>query len=83
MLNQNQDFVEDPLLRAIKRYENHPSKKGIERNVEKSFFSFVTFTVIEQQLKNLNQNKAFQDTYIPTRILKENSDLFAQFIFKN
>ena len=38
LLNQNQDFAEDPLLRAIKRYENHPSKKGIERNVEKSFF---------------------------------------------
>ena len=51
--------------------------------LKKVFFSFVTFTVIEQQLKNLNQNKAFQDTHIPTRILKENSDLFAQFIFKN
>ena len=40
-------------------------------------------TDIEQQLKNLNPNMASQEMNIPTRILKENSDLFAQFVLKN
>ena len=57
----------------------------MERNVERRnvSFSFTTFTDIEQQLKHLNPKKTFQDTDIPTRILKEHSDLFAQFILKN
>ena len=33
----------------------------------------------EQQMKNVNRKKASQDTDIPTRILYENSNLFAQF----
>ena len=62
LLNQNVDLIEDPVLRALKRYENHPSIKGIERNVERSnfSFSFATSTDIEQ-LKNLNPKKASQD----------------------
>ena len=38
---------------------------------------------MEQQLKNLNPKKPSQDIDISTRILKENSDLFAQFALKN
>ena len=34
-------------------------------------------------MKNLNPKKVSQDTGIPTRILKENSDLFAQCFLKN
>ena len=83
--NQNLDFIEDPVLRAIKRYENQPSIKGTERNVKRVNFSFnfATFTDIEQKLKNLNPRKTSQDTDIRTRILKENSDLFAEFVLKN
>ena len=33
LLNQNVDLIEDAVLRALKRYENDPSIKGIERNV--------------------------------------------------
>ena len=85
MLNQNVDLIKNPVLRALKNYENHPSVKGIERNVERRnfYFMFAFFTGIEQQLKNLNPKKASQDTNIPTRILKENSDIFAQFVLKN
>ena len=85
LLNQNVGLIEDSVLRALKRYENHPSIKRIERNVERRNFSFSfgTFTDTEQQLKNLNPKKASQGTDIPTRILKANSDLFTQFVFKN
>ena len=33
LLNQNVDLIEDAVLRALKRYENDPSIKGIETNV--------------------------------------------------
>ena len=66
LLNQNLEFIEELLLRAIKHYEDHPSVKGIERNVgRRNFsFSFATFTDIEQELKNLNLKKASQDRII-------------------
>ena len=84
LLHENPDFVEDPVLRAVKHYENQTSiKKEIKRNVDKRNFSlsFAFFTDNKQQLKNLNPKKASQDTDIPpTRILKENS---AQFVLKN
>lgn len=46
-------------------------------------FNFATFTDIQQQLKNLNPKKVSQDMVILTRILKNNSHLFAQFVLKN
>ena len=67
-LNQNLGLIENPALRDLKRYKNHPSIKGIERNVKKRNFSFslATFTDIEKQLRNLNPKKSGQDADIPT-----------------
>ena len=50
LLSQNLDFIEDPVLRAIKLYGNQPSIKGIERNVKRRNFplSIATFTDIKQ-----------------------------------
>ena len=67
LLNENPDFVEDPVLRAVKHYENQTSiKKEIKRNVDKRnfSFSFAFFTDNKQQLKNLNPKKASQDADI-------------------
>ena len=47
------------------------------------FFTFATFTDIEEQLKNLNPKNTSQGMDIPTRILKKYSDLFAQIVLKN
>ena len=44
--------------------------------------NFAFFTDIEQ-LKNVNPKKTSQDMDIPTRILKENSNLFAKFVLRN
>ena len=51
LLNQNVDSIENSAGRAIKQYENHPSIKGIERNVESRifFFSFELSFCIEQK----------------------------------
>ena len=50
LLSQNLDFIEDPVLRAIKLYGNQPSIKEIERNVKRRNFplSIATFTDIKQ-----------------------------------
>ena len=44
LLNQNVNSIENSVGRAIKQYENHPSIKGIERNVESRIFFFLFWT---------------------------------------
>ena len=38
---------------------------------------------ILKELNNLNINKTTQNTDIPTKIIKENSDIFGDFIYSN
>ena len=76
----------DPLLKAIVRYRNYPSIVAIKKFCNsKSHFSFknVQKEEILKELNNLNINKATQNTDIPTKIIKENSDIFGGFIFSN
>ena len=76
--------INDPLLRAIVRYRNHPSIVTIKKFCNsKSHFSFknVQKEEILKELNNLNINKATQNTDIPTKIIKENPDTFGDFIF--
>ena len=72
--------INDPLLKAIVRYRNHPSIVAIKKFCNsKSHFSFknVKKEEILKELNNLNINKTTQNTDIPTKIIKEN------FIFSN
>ena len=48
-----------------------------------SSFKNVQKEEILKELNNLNINKATQNTDIPTKIIKENSDIFGDFIFSN
>ena len=78
--------INDPLLKAIVRYRNHPSIVAIRKFCNsKSHFSFknVQKEEIFKELNNLNINKATQNTDIPRKIIKENSDIFGDFIFSN
>ena len=78
--------INDALLKAIARYRNHPSIVAIKKFCSsKSHFSFknVQKKEILKKLNNLNINKATQNTDIPTKIIKENSDIFEDFIFSN
>ena len=78
--------INDPLLKAIARYRNHPSIVAIKKLCNfKSHFSFknVQKEEILIELNNPNINKATQNTDIPTKIIKENSDIFGDFIFSN
>ena len=71
--------INDPLLKAFVRYRNHPSIVAIKKFCSsKSHFSFknVQKEEILKELNNLNINKTTQNTSIPTKIIKENSDIF-------
>ena len=78
----------DPVLNAIKKFENHPSileiKKQIPSDVAFTFsFSKVNLTEIINEIKNLDESKATQSNDIPTKVIKENYDIFAAFITEN
>ena len=44
-------------------------------------FSQVECHEIMEEINNLRANKAAQSTDIPTKLIKENSDIFGDFIF--
>ena len=78
--------IDEPLLKAIVRYRNQPSIVAIKKFCNsKSHFSFKIAQKEEilKELNNLNINKATQNTDISTKIIKENSDMFGDFIFSN
>ena len=74
---------EDPLenLNLISKYKNHPSILDKSPNT-----SFLLKTIskkdIEKEILNLNVVKASQDSDIPTKIIKKNSDIFSDILFK-
>ena len=74
--------IDDPILAAICKYQNHPSIKIIkEKHCNDKFsFSNVTIDCIKSEIKNLNTQKATQESDIPTKIIKEHIDIFSQFL---
>ena len=88
-ISQYSDFdhiienVKDPTLKAILKYEKHPSILAIRTKCNRNgAFSFkeVSFKEIETEIRLLKLNKASQYSDIPTKIIKENSDIFSSFI---
>ena len=73
-------------MRGIAKYRTHPSIIAINENCNSSTcfnFSFVDKEDILKEIKNLKANKAIENTDISTKLIKENSDIFADFIFEN
>ena len=80
--------VSDPILQVILKYRNHPSILTIgevckNKSNKQPLFSFseVTRDEILKEILSLDTTKACQDTDIPTKILKENADIFSDFLF--
>ena len=75
----NTDGIDDPVLRAIEKSKNHPSMKLIKTNSENNVsfrFQEIQLIEIEKELKNLDCSKASKDSSIPTKIVKDNIDIF-------
>ena len=79
--------ITDPVLNAIKKYKNHPSMKKIKhfksgKDLQFSF-NFETKTKILAEIYNLDKKKACQESDIPVKIIKNNIDIFSEFILHN
>ena len=70
-----------PALNAVLKYKNHPSMRVIKRFSQSFYFSHVDKNTVLKEIKKLNLNKAVQDSDIPVKILKENADFFADYIY--
>ena len=75
--------INDPVLKSILKYKDHPSIKATEKisklnNLFK--FSNVEKKEVLNEIVNLDASKSCQDTDVPTKITKDNADIFADFI---
>ena len=76
----NVENIADPVLKALKKYKNHPSIRITnDKYKTNSVFTFnqVSLEEIKKEIKNLNPSKASQSSDIPTKIIRQNLDLFA------
>ena len=77
--------VKVPTLRAILKYRDHPSILAIQNNIKngiKLAFEEIDLISIEKEIRNLKMNKASQSSDIPTKIIKQNVDIFAKFLWE-
>ena len=75
-----------PIANAVKNFEQHPSILKIKENRKVcSSFSFKPVSLVEiiKETLNLDTSKATQKSDIPTKIIKQNQDIFSKFIFEN
>ena len=75
--------INDPVLKSILKYKDHPSLKVIEKITPlNSLFklSNVEKREMRNEIVNLDASKLCQDTNVPTKIIKESADIFADFI---
>ena len=75
--------ISDPTLKPILKYRNHPSITAIQNRCKiKGSFNFVEVDQqqIEKEILKLDANKASQSSDIPIKIIKENIDVFSDFL---
>ena len=73
------DRVENHTIRAILKYRNHPSILAIRERKKaqiSSCFKEVSNEEIQNEILNLNNKKASQNSDTPTKIIKKNSDIY-------
>ena len=77
--------VKVPTLRAILKYRDHPSILAIQNNIKngiKLAFEEIDLISIEKEIRNLKMNKASESSDMPTKIIKQNVDIFAKFLWE-
>ena len=76
----------EPILNYINKFKNHPSIKVIKsrKKEEQTFtFSYVSYEKVLNEIRKLQTTKTTRQNHIPTKILKENSELSAGYFHKN
>ena len=79
------NYVFDPVLKTIKKYSAHPSILSIKEKMHNNVFSFqnVTYKEILNEINSFDTSKSTQSEDIPFIIIKDNADIFANFILQN
>jgi hypothetical protein len=75
--------LSDPILIAINKYRNHPSIEAINKKFQgKLSFCFheIEREELYKEILNLDITKACQGGDIPTKVVKQNANLFADFL---
>ena len=72
----------DPIVNIIERYRTHPSIRLIKEHVTQLDNKF-SFEQISYEIRKLDCTKPSQDTDIPSSIIKENDDIFGNFLYFN
>ena len=76
---QDTDGISDPIEIAIQKYSSHPSAKLISSNTKPSHsfpFNFVANSRVSAELRDLKVKKPSPIDSIPSKILKDNLDIF-------
>ena len=74
--------IQEPVLKAIVNYRNHLSILATGEVCKKPRFSFrcVDKGEILKNILNIDASKACRDSDIPSRIIKENADIFTDIL---
>ena len=75
--------INDPVQKSILKYKDHASIKSIEKIAQlNSSFKFLNVEKREilHEIVNLDTSKLWQDTDVPTKIIKENTNVLSDFI---
>ena len=81
-----QETFWESVLKVIVKYRNHASMFNIEEVCQKNsqfYFRCVDKDEILKDILYLDASKAYQDSDIPSRIIKENADIFTGFLHFN
>ena len=72
--------INDPIDKIIDKYQTHPSVIRIKEKVNASLFSFteVSHEELEREINEMDAKKATTFQNIPTKLLKETSDILCQ-----
>ena len=82
------DFIatDDQVTNAVNKFRNHSSIimiKNKKKNDQSFSFGPVTYDDVLKKVNTLDTAKASQQSDIPTKILKQNSDYFAEYFYEN
>ena len=79
------DNIDHATLKTIVKWRNHPNilaTTSEDENTPKRSFNFISKEHVLEEIQMLDSSKAIQESDIPVKLIKENSDLFAEIICK-
>lgn len=80
------NHIIDPILKATVKYKLHPSVLKIKENYNTSInfsFSHVSLKMMNLEISKINTNKSNPIHSIPGKIVKDNYEFFANFLYDN